>query len=190
MINGRYVSLKTLDSDYLHLVYKWRNDPDLMAFYGLSPIISIEKTQEEIKTNKALKNRLYFIILTPKKDPIGMVWLKRLDWINRHCEINCMIGEKNHRSKVFGPEAIFLLLLFCMNELNLHKVYAKILEFARESHDLVTRAGFKKEAILRKMVFQDGKYWDLFIYGLLRKEFKLFINSAQGQKYLLSSRQA
>jgi len=171
------------------MVYKWRNDPNLMAFYGLSPIISIEKIQEEIKTNRALKNRLDFIVLTQKKYPIGMVWIKRLDWINRHCEINCMIGEKSHRSQVFGPEAIFLLLLFCMNELNLHKVYAKTVGFASESHNLVTLAGFKKEAILRKMVFQNGKYWDLFIYGLLRKEFKGFINSAKGKKYLLFLRQ-
>jgi RimJ/RimL family protein N-acetyltransferase len=171
------------------MVYKWYNDPDLMAFYGLSPIISIEKIQEEIKTNKALNNRLDFIVLNQKKDPIGMVWVKRLDWVNRHCEINCMIGEKSHRSKVFGPEAIFLLLIFCMNELNLNKVYAKIVEFARESHQLVTLAGFKKEAVLRKMMFQNGKYWDLFIYGLLRKDFKQFINSTKGKEYLLSSRQ-
>jgi len=189
LINGRTISLKPLDSDYLPLVYKWRNDPDLMAFYGLSPIISIEKIQEEIKANKGLKNRLDFIILTQKRDPIGMVWLKRIDWVNRHCELNCMVGEKSHRAKVFGAEAIFLLLLLCMNELNLHKVYAKIVDFATESHDLVTRTGFKKEAVLRKMVFQDGKYRDLIIYGLLRKEFEQFINSAKGRKYLLFSRQ-
>lgn len=189
MINGRSVSLKKLESDYLHHIYKWRNDPDLMSFYGLYPIISIDKVQEEIKANKNLKNRLDFIVLSKNRDPIGMVWLKRIDWINSNCELNCMIGEKSFRSKVFGAEAIFLLLLLCMNELNLHKVYAKIIEFAHESHDLVSHAGFKKEAVLRKMVFQDGKYWDLIIFGLLRKEFERFINSTQGQKYLLSSRQ-
>lgn len=181
--------LKTLDSDDLHHLYKWRNDPDLMAFYGLSPIISIEKLNEEIKANKRLQSRLDFMVLTRKKTPIGMVWLKRIDWINRHCELNCMIGEKSHRANVFGPEAMFLLLCLCMDELNLHKVYAKIVEFARQSHDLVTLAGFKKEAVLKKMVFHDGQYWNLFIYGLFRREFNCFINSPIGQKYLLFSRQ-
>lgn len=181
--------LKTLDSDDLHHLYKWRNDPDLMAFYGLSPIISSEKLHQDIKADKRLQNRIDFMVLTRKKNPIGMVWLKRIDWVNRHCELNCMIGEKSHRSSVFGPEAMFLLLCLCMNELNLHKVYAKIVEFARQSQDLVALAGFKKEAVLRKMVFHDGQYWNLFIYGLLREEFNCFINSAQGQKYLQSSRQ-
>jgi RimJ/RimL family protein N-acetyltransferase len=155
-----------------------------MAFYGLSPAVSMERLQAEIKTNQTLQTRLDFMVLTQKEDPIGMVWLKRIDWINRHGELNCMIGEKSHQSKVFGAEAIFLLLLLCMNELNLHKVYAKIFEFAHESHRLVTRSGFKQEAVLRKMVFQEGKYWDLLVYGLLRKEFENFINSALGQKYL------
>ena len=183
MINGRSVSLKKLESDYLPHIYKWRNDPELMRFYGLYPILSLDKVQEEIKANKNLKNRLDFIVLS-KNNPIVMVRVKRIDWINSNCELNCMIGEKSFRSKVFGAEAIFILLLFCMNELNLHKVYAKIIEFALESHNLVSEAGFKKEAVLRKMVFQDGKYWDLIIYGLLRKEFEEFINSTQGQKYL------
>lgn len=189
MINGRSVSLKALDSSCLPFLYKWRNDHDLMSFYGLSPIISIEKLQKEIQTNKALKNRLDFMVLTRGKNPIGMVWLKQIDWINRHCEINCMIGEKSHRANVFGPEAIFLLLLFCMNGLNLNKVYAKMVEFAEQSHALVTLAGFKKEAVLKKMVFQEGQYRDLFVYGLLQKEFQTFIKSPAGQQYRLSSRQ-
>jgi len=188
LIDGRTVSLKKLEPDYLHHIYKWRNDPELMDFYGLYPTISMDKVHEEIKANKNLKNRLDFIVLSKNRDPIGMVWVKRIDWINSNCELNCMIGEKSYRSKVFGAEAIFLLLLFCMNELNLHKVYAKIIEFARESHKLVSHIGFKKEIALKKMVFQHGKYWDLIIYGLLRKEFEAFINSTQGQKYLLSSR--
>jgi RimJ/RimL family protein N-acetyltransferase len=189
LINGRSVNLKKLESDYLPHIYKWRNDPELMRFYGLYPILSLDKVQEEIKTNKNLKNRLDFIVLSKNRDPIGMVWLRRIDWINSNCELNCMIGEKNFRSKVFGAEAIFLLLLFCMNELNLHKVHAKIIEFAHESHALVSNAGFKKEAVLKKMVFQDGKYRDLIVYGLLRKEFEAFTRSTQGQKYLLFSRQ-
>ncbi|MBU3917138.1 GNAT family N-acetyltransferase [bacterium] len=88
---------------------------------------------------------------------------------------------------MYGAEAEFILLIYAFRMLNMHKVSGRIAEFAIEAQKLVLDIGFVKEATLRKMFYQNGRYWDLDIYGLLYKEFEDFLNTPKGQKYYSSS---
>lgn len=187
MISGRLVNLKRLGLDYLPYIYKWRNDQQLMSFYGLFPCASMAKIEQTVNKDMESGNRLDLIVETVKGDVIGAAWLERIDWRMRTCDLNMMIGEDDYRSKLYGAEAEFLLLKYSMHELNMHKVHAKIVEFARESQKLVREAGFKKEAVLRQAVYQNGKYWDIVVFGLLQQEFEKFLNSPRGHKYLRMS---
>ena len=187
MISGRLVNLKRLGLKYLPHIYKWRNDQQLMSFYEIFPCASMAKIEQAVNKNIKSGDRLDLIVETLKGDAIGAAWLKRIDWRMRTCDLNMMIGENDYRSKLYGAEAEFLLLKYSMHELNMHKVYARIVEFARESQKLVREAGFKKEAVLRKAVYQNGTYWDLLVFGLLQQEFSEFLNSPRGQKYLRMS---
>lgn len=188
MISGRLVILKRLGLNYLPYIHKWRNDQQLMSFYGLFPCASMAKIERAVNKDIESRDRLDLIVETLKGEVIGAAWLKRIDWRMRTCDLNMMIGENDFRSKIYGAEAEFLLLKYSMHELNMHKVYAKIVEFAHESQRLVSEAGFKKEAVLRKAVYQNGKYWNLFIFGLLQQEFETFLASPRGQKYLCMSK--
>jgi RimJ/RimL family protein N-acetyltransferase len=188
LITGRLVNLKRLGLDHLSYIHKWRNDQELMSFYGLLPCASLVKVELAVKNEIQSKDRLDLIVETMKGDVIGAAWLKRINWRVRTCELNIMIAEKDFRSKIFGLEAEFLLLKYSMQELNMHKVYAKIVEFAHESQRLALEAGFKQEAVFRKATYQKGKYWDLLVFGLLQHEFEAFLASPRGQKYLSRSR--
>jgi RimJ/RimL family protein N-acetyltransferase len=188
LISGRLVKLKRLGLQHLPYIYKLRNDKKLMSFYDLFPCSSMFKIEKTVKNEIKSKDRLDFVVQTLKCDVIGAAWLKRIDWRGRACEINIMISEKKHRLTVYGAEAGFLLLKYTMSELNMHKVYSKITEFALESQRLLLDAGFKREAILRKAFYQNGKYWDLYLYGMLQREFESFFTTPRMQRYLTSLR--
>ena len=98
-----------------------------------------------------------------------------------------MVGERDKRHIVFGAEAEFLLLLYAFRQLNMHKVYGRVIEYAKEAEALVKEIGFKKEAVLRRLIYQKGQYWDMYLYGILDREFEEFLTTPKGKRYLAAS---
>lgn len=56
--------------------------------------------------------------------------------------------------------------------MNLHRLEAEVIETNSASIKLIEKFGFKKEGVLREAKFQNGKFIDIYRYGLLRSEYK------------------
>lgn len=101
---------------------------------------------------------------------IGIISLKNIDYINRRCEISGLIGEKQYQNLKYIVEACQLIIKHAFDQLNIHKVYGGTI--IRELSQIFCRIlGFKEEGIKRKEVYKNGKYWDIFLVGLLREEY-------------------
>ncbi len=187
MIEGRTVNLRRLKIDDLPNVFKWRQDAELMRYYDALPINMPSEIEEELRGDISSTNRLDFIIETKKGESIGTVYLKKINWKDRHTEVHVMVGERDKRYIFFGAEAEFLLLLYAFRQLNMHKVYGRVIEYAKEAENLVKEIGFKKEAVLRRVIYQKGQYWDLYLYGILDREFEEFLTTPKGRRYLAAS---
>jgi RimJ/RimL family protein N-acetyltransferase len=187
MIKGRTVNLRRLGLGDLPEIFRWWQDPELMRHYDELPLNMPLELEQELQTNLSSTNRVDFIIETKKGESIGRVFLRKISWKDRHTELHIMVGEKDKRRMLFGAEAEFLLLFYAFRQLNMHKVYARVMEYAKDSERLVREIGFVKEAVPRKSIYQKGRYWDLYIYGLLDREFEEFLDTPKGKKYLAAS---
>jgi len=187
MIKGRTVNLQRLKIDDLPYIFKWRQDAELSRYYDELPINMPLEIEHEIRTKISSPNRLDLIIESKKGEAIGVVFLKNISWKDRNAELHAMVGEKDKKYIGFGAEALFLLLLHAFRQLNMHKIYGRVIEYAKESEALVKEVGFEKEAVFKRFIYQKGRYWDLYIYGLLNREFEEFLKSKKGRRYLTDS---
>lgn len=188
MIKGRTVNLRRMRLDDLTFIHSWWQDQELMRYYDRLPIHSPLELSEEIRTNIGDSHRLDFVIETKSVDPIGLIYLSNINLNDRHCELHIMIGEPDRRNLFPGAEAGFLLLRYAFHHLNMNKVYGRVMEFATTAERLLIDVGFAKEAILRKIICQRGRLWDLRIYGLLYREFEAFLRKPKGKRYLERAR--
>ncbi|MBY6036680.1 GNAT family N-acetyltransferase [Fictibacillus nanhaiensis] len=72
----------------------------------------------------------------------------------------------------YASEAIKVVLRYFFDELRYQKVNASVYSFNEGSISLHNRLGFTQEGCLRNMIYTDGKYHDVLIYGLTEQEFK------------------
>lgn len=113
-----------------------------------------------------------FAIVTSEGKHIGNMGLVGIDWVARNAEVVVYIGEGEFRGKGYGSEAIAALAEFVFQSLNLHKLYARVFSYNERAMKSFERCGFRSEGILREHVFRDGRYHEVVMLGLLRKEWE------------------
>ncbi len=65
-----------------------------------------------------------------------------------------------------------LLLTFAFDELNLHRVQLTVFSYNRPAIALYEKLGFQREGTFREFLQRDGRRHDMFLYGLLRREWQ------------------
>ncbi len=104
------------------------------------------------------------------KEVIGEIKFTRIRWFNRKAELSIII-KKEYQQKGYGKKAMKQIMNFAFNKMNLHRLEAEIIEYNKVSIALIEKLGFKKEGTFRQAKYSQGKYWDIFRYGILKDEF-------------------
>jgi len=79
---------------------------------------------------------------------------------------------KMHWNHGYGTDALSVLVDFCFNEMNLHKVYLYVFSYNERAIHTYEKIGFKVDATLRDNIFKDGKYQDELVMSILRSEWE------------------
>ena len=144
-------------SDYVH-----------KNFGGKKP--DLESHVELIKSVGYSENYQGFSI-SLKKEIIGGCSLKNISKINHNAEFDIFLSG-NFTGKGYGKDALLKLLEFGFRELNLHRIYAFLLESNTNAFKMYSNIGFKKEGVMRENVFKENHYSNSIIIGLLKKEYE------------------
>lgn len=118
-------------------------------------------------------SRIYFRIEEiSTNDFIGTIQLYDIDWISRLATWGFIIGKKSNRGKGYSVEASNLLFDYAFNILNLRKIFSYPLCFNEASLKMHKKIGnFKEEGCLRKHIFYNEKYHDVYILSLFKEDF-------------------
>jgi RimJ/RimL family protein N-acetyltransferase len=168
------VYLRALESEDYLLINKWRNDPEITRllggnFFYVSP--EREKKSLENKIFDDTKNIYLGVCLFENKQLIGYVHINNLDLRNLKAEWGgTLIGEKEQLGKGYGKKASQLLLRFLFDQYPINKCYAYCLTDHPITPKLFKTLGFRKEGLLRKEIYKNGEFKDLFLYSILRDE--------------------
>lgn len=154
---------------------KWQLDAEYMR--NLDSDIAMPRTEAQIKESseemsKSKNDIEFFIRLKETGELIGFVALDGIEWNNARSSLAIGIGDKKHRGKGYGREAMELILQFAFTELNLHRVELNYFNYNENAGRLYESVGFKYEGAKRDFVHRDGRYYDLILMSLLRHEWE------------------
>ncbi|HHZ17487.1 MAG TPA: GNAT family protein [Peptococcaceae bacterium] len=179
MEKGRKIVLRPLKQQDAELVQKWYVDKDFRLAYDEYTSVDLESIRKEIASqDKAsledprTEKIIYLVQRKSDLRPIGLAGLRHIDRHNGNVELLLGIGEKDMRLAGYGIDILIVLLDIVFYRLGLEKAYLNIYD----NHDLGLRSaisfGFITEGKLRKQVFVEGKYIDLWVLGLLKAEYE------------------
>ncbi len=174
MIDGKNIRLGPLKKEYIPHYVKWFNDPSMVQYLGMIRPMTLENEEQWYENAIKNQNAVHFSILLideDKKHLIGNCSV-RIDWRNKLGHLGITIGEKEYWGKGYGTGAIQLLLNYCFQTLNMHKVELQVYDFNTRAIKSYKKLEFKEEGILRKSHYVNGKYADIIEMGLLKDEWK------------------
>jgi len=133
----------------------------------------IDAQEEWFKTTINSRTKYIFAICDAKSDEhIGNIAIGNVDHVSRNGMLSLFLAESSQRGKGFGEEATRLILDFAFDRLNLHKVYLQASHTSSAAIALYQKVGFVKEGCMREHQFQEGRFVDKILFGLLRDEYQ------------------
>ena len=175
ILKGELVRLTVLTKDDLPTFSRWYEDAGFSRLLDAVPAVPKSREQwgkwlEETENNA--NTYVFGIRLIQGDELIGYAELDGILWNHRNCWIGIGIGERENWGKGFGLEAMNIILKFTFHELNLHRVQLSVFSYNHRAVSLYEELGFTKEGVFRKHLERDGKRYNMYLYGLLRSEWK------------------
>lgn len=162
------------DSDLKGRWYQWFNDPIVTRYQnkGIFPNTAGRQKKYYLFAMNSKSDIVFAIIEKKSGKHIGCVGLHGIDPVHRHAELGIVIGEKGSWGKGYGRIAWNMITDYGLNVLNLHRIYATVMEDNTASVRSAKASGFKVEGCLRDLYFKNGKYQSALLLAVLENGFK------------------
>lgn len=167
------VRFTPLQMDNIYTHFRWNNDPELNRLdseipYEKETFGQFKKRFEQMVQNPSEAHRDFEIHADGQL--IGIAYVARISEHNHHGLIGITIGDRDYWGRGYGRESMALILEYCFEHLNLHRVSAETFEYNTAWRDLVEGMGFTREGTARDYLHREGEYFDKVSYALLEDE--------------------
>jgi [ribosomal protein S5]-alanine N-acetyltransferase len=157
---------------------EWENDPRLIYYnddqpepYQPQPLKETLKYIQRHLEGGSNSSSIHYAIHTLNQDLfIGYGMIAFIDRYNRSCRLGITIGDISQWGQGFAKEALWAVIDYCFQSLDMNRLGAEIYSFNTRSLALFERLGFTREGTVRHCVYKKGVFEDEYIYGLLREE--------------------
>lgn len=175
--------IKFLESNHIYLRPLIKSDLDhwFVAYFHTTTRsltqLKLPKTPEQIsKWFEIITNddtRFDFMISQQRDiELMGTISLTDIDLYNRLANLSIIIPRKHNHNKGIGSEAVFLVLLYAFETLNLNRVQIQIPAYNSLAIAVANKIGFKQEGELRQAYFDKNDYHNVIQYGILKSDFE------------------
>jgi RimJ/RimL family protein N-acetyltransferase len=175
VIEGRIINLRTLEDSDAYSIYKNAKDRKVSRFTHLPYPYRLKYAQDFVRLcQEHYKNKTDYELGIEFKETgeiIGMISLMHLSNSDRSAEVGYWLGIQYWRRGI-TKEALSLILGFGFNNLELIKIYAKVLHPNFPSIRLLQSAGFGYEGRIKKSILREGSWLDELIFVLVDKDFR------------------
>ncbi len=167
MLEGKTVNLKIVEKEDLPLLLEWRNN---LAFEGRYNPVAIQqsKTEFEKKHDSQSPDETRFLIEKKDGSMIGHIGTHRF---GRMLEIGYAIAPQE-RGHGYATEAVKIMVDYLFLSKDIVRIGSATSVENTASQKVLEKAGFTREATERKGIFVRGEWADLYVYGILREEWK------------------
>lgn len=171
-LEGKNLYFKALDTGDAAEIHSYASDENVKKFIGWPLMKSLEETSafvEEMLRREAAGTHLYAsVVLKATQEIVGTVMLFGFDREAKHAEIGYVFHSR-HWGKGYGTETVALTSDFAFENLDLHKLHARVADANIGSARVLEKNGFELEGRLRDYYFIDGSYYDSLLFGKFRR---------------------
>ncbi|EFH88903.1 GNAT family N-acetyltransferase [Ktedonobacter racemifer] len=160
-----------------HLLSSWHNKEEIRRYFSTYPCSNFTVRKGLESSEEDYKEFMFGIEMIDSNRLIGLVGLESIDYINRNAELYLLIGERSLWNRGYGTEAEKLMLHYGFMELNLNRIYTLDMEENLAARKSDEKAGLKYEFTMRDAILKFGRYHNVFVYSILKKEYlSVFFN--------------
>lgn len=170
MIYGKKINIRPVAENDLIKIHEWSNN-QFSSYFLLEGLGFASLAEFNFQFNEHPSNELIIETNTAIQQPIGLIKYVNSSCSDRRAELLINIFEMHYFKRQESFEAIELILKHLFYYENLERVYSYIFEDESELLEMLEKVGFKKEGQLKEQSYFSGRYHDLLVLGILKKEF-------------------
>lgn len=173
MLIGKQVQLREYRSTDAEKAQNYLNDFEVTRLLtpGIPFPYTLEDEKQWVSSQSAMKDLYNFAIETLEDGRyIGGCGINHLDWKNSIATVGIFIGDKSLWGKGYGTDAMKLLISFIFEQMNINKIKLNVYAFNERAVKCYEKCGFVKEGTLRQEIYRDGRYYDVYVMGLLKTD--------------------
>lgn len=170
------IYLRPVTEEDGELIVRWRNAPNVSSHCFTKNRITEESNlhfyKEYVETGKYVQ----FIVERMEEQfgvasyPIATCYLKDIDYNNKRCELCIFTSDDEEWNTESQSIAVKMLIDKAFNELGMHKVYSYVFYKFLDEAELLKRAGFESEAILKdESIDENGNYVDVVRFAIVKE---------------------
>jgi ribosomal-protein-alanine N-acetyltransferase len=164
----RPLSLSDANENYL----AWLHDDEVMDGIATSGY-TMENLRAYVSEKISGPDVAFFAICSNEDGThIGNIKIDFHDKKANVSELGLLIGNKQYWGKGVGSEACKLIISYGFEQMRLRKIFLAVYEQNVHAKRLYEKLGFRLEATLRKHIAARGSYYDKYLMGLFKEEFK------------------
>lgn len=172
---GSTVRLTAVSKEDLPALARWYADAGFLRL--MDARAARPQTQEELgkwleEAQKDPNGYLFGVRPLDSDELLGFIEVDGILWGQGVGWLGVGIGQRDRWGKGIGTEAMRLALDFAFGELNLHRVQLTVFEYNDRAIAVYERLGFRREGVYRECLHRDGRRYDMYLYGLLRREWE------------------
>ena len=169
MLVGTKVTLGAFVPDDYPAMYCWANDVAAARFDGAFRPVNLTDVLQLCDTAGKDPSRV-LLAIRRRNEPriIGYLHIQNISAVHRSADISIRIGQEQYRGQGYGQEAMTMGLHYCWQHLNLQRVSLIVFRNNARAINAYRAAGFKKEGLLKKLLFIDGAWVDVLLMAVFR----------------------
>ncbi|MCX8188720.1 MAG: GNAT family N-acetyltransferase [Nitrososphaeria archaeon] len=173
LVEGSEVSLRVLEQSDLDYIYRTINSIDSIGEYDVIQLTSWGEIEKWFKT-PILSEDLVMLVIERNVDKkiLGFVVYYTVHPFLKLLEIGFQIFSKEDRGKGYATEAVNLLLKFLFSSKNVERIQATTHVENIASQKVLENNGFIREGELRCSLYRNGRYYNTYIYSILRRDWE------------------
>lgn len=174
ILRSERVYLRALEPEDAELVFAWYEHADTARLMGEMPrSLARRRADAAAATGEEGRDWYSFVIgLVADDRPIGRADVFEIDRYNGSAGFGLAIGEHDLRGGGLGTEAVDVIVDFCFGQLRLERIWLVTDSVNARAQRVYEKAGFVREAVLRRAFYQDGVFQDDIRMAILRDEWE------------------
>jgi len=179
---GERILLRALEPEDMEMLRDTVNDPEIerMVVGWSFPVSRAQQLEWYERVKKDRDHLRLAIEIKETGEAIGLATLGPIDWKNRKAFHGIKLKSDAPKGQGYATEAVFLIMKYAFEELQLNRLDGSILEYNVPSQRLYEKCGWKVEGRVRQSVFKGNAFHDQITVGILRDEYFSLVKAKEG----------